>query len=121
MVTPPVLDVAAFLPVLDRLRTLGLPVIAGVAALEGLRHAEFLASEISGVRVSEELLSRLMRADNQTGEAVAITNEIVSLLRPAVHGFQITSFRGSTAAVERLLGELGSVASAGTGRGVERE
>lgn len=106
IVTPPVLDVHAFVPVLRRLRETGLPVIAGIAPLQGLRHAEFLASEVVGVRVAEDVLGRLRGARDERREAMAITDEIVSLLRADAQGLQVTSFRGSTSAVERLLGGL---------------
>jgi hypothetical protein len=35
------LDTDAFGPVLERLEAAGLPVLAGLAALDGFRHAEF--------------------------------------------------------------------------------
>jgi len=63
LVTPPILDVGAFEPTIARLRQTGLPVIAGLAALESLRHAEFLASEVVGVRVADDVLARLARAE----------------------------------------------------------
>ena len=42
--------------------TTGLPVLAGLAALEGLRHAEFLASEVVGVKMPDAILDRLRGA-----------------------------------------------------------
>ena len=107
LVTPPILDVDALEPTLDTLRGLGLPIIAGLAALEGLRHAEFLASEVVGVKVSDAILDRLRRADDQVSEAMAVTLEIVDWLRNRVNGLEVTSFHGSPATTERLLTELG--------------
>ncbi len=106
LVTPPVLDVDAFGPLLDRLRQTGLPVLAGVAALEGVRHAEFLASEIPGVKLSDALLDRLKAADDEAEEALAATLDIIARLRDRVAGIQVTSFHGSAATAERLLGRL---------------
>jgi methionine synthase / methylenetetrahydrofolate reductase (NADH) len=107
LLTPPILDVEAFEPTLARLKATGLPVVAGVAALEGLRHAEFLASEVVGVRVGESVLERLRGADNQAAEAMAITLEIAGWLRQHVNGVQITSFHGSPQTTEQLLTEFG--------------
>jgi homocysteine S-methyltransferase len=112
VVTPPILDVAALEPTLDTLRAAGLPVIAGLAALEGLRHAEFLASEVVGVRVADAVLERLRRADDQASEALAVTLEIAAWLRNRVNGFAITSFHGSPATTERVLEQLGRTAHA---------
>jgi homocysteine S-methyltransferase len=106
-VTPPVLDIEALAPTLDTLKATGLPVIAGLAALEGLRHAEFLASEVVGVRVADTVLERLRGADDQAAEALAITLEIAAWLRNRVNGLEITSFHGSPATTEHVLKELG--------------
>jgi homocysteine S-methyltransferase len=107
LVTPPILDVDAFEAVLPHLTKTGVPVIAGVAALEGLRHAEFLASEVVGVRVAETVLERLRAADDQAAAAMEINMEIASSLRERVNGVQITSFHGSPLTTERLLMEIG--------------
>src|SRR5262249_41360705 len=56
IVTPPIFDTAAFEPILARLRETGLPILAGLSALEGLKHAEFLASEVVGVKIPDGML-----------------------------------------------------------------
>jgi len=119
LVTPPILDVGAFEPTIARLRQTGLPVIAGLAALESLRHAEFLASEVVGVRVADDVLARLARAEegndrlgraaDSTEEALAISTEIASWLRSRVQGLQITTVHGSAATAERLLERLAPI------------
>ena len=107
LVTPPILDVAALEPALRPLQETGLPVLAGLAALEGLRHAEFLASEVVGVRVADTVLERLRQTDDQEAEAMAITLEISAWLRQRVNGLQVTSFHGSPLTAEKLLTKLG--------------
>jgi len=106
LVTPPVFDVDAFAPLLDRLQATGLPVVAGLAAIDGLRHAEFLASEVIGVRIPESILDRLRQAKDQSAESLAIMVEIASWLRPRVRGLQITSWHGTPGAAGRLLGAI---------------
>ncbi len=103
LVTPPILDVAAFAPVLSRLQDSGLPVLAGVAALESVRHAEFLASEVIGVRLADAIVSRLRTARDEAAEALAVTLEIAAWLGERADGLRITSFHGSPATAERLL------------------
>ena len=107
IMTPPILDVDAFEPVLARLKATGLPVIAGLAALEGLRHAEFLASEVTGVRVSDAVFERLRRAPDAAAEALALTRDIARWLAVRADGLQITALHGSPATAERLLVDLG--------------
>jgi len=106
IVTPPILDLAAFDEIHPRLAATGLPIIAGVAALEGVRHAEFLASEVVGVRVGEALLDRLRHAGDEAAEALAITTEIAKALAERVQGLQITTVHGSPQTAERLLAQI---------------
>ena len=107
LVTPPILDVKAFAAVLPRLRAAGLPVIASVVALEGLRQAEFLASEVVGIVVPSALLDRLRSSSDEAAEAMAATLEVVSWLCDHVQGLQVTAVRGSSATAERLLAAIG--------------
>ena len=119
VVTPPILDLDAFDAVLDRLKEAGLPILAGVAALEGLRHAEFLASEVVGVRVADGVFERLRGADDERAEALALTLELVAALRERVAGLQMTTVHGSPETAEQLLlalneGKMHPDASEGT-------
>jgi homocysteine S-methyltransferase len=117
IVTPPILDVKAFAEILPRLRATGLPVIAGVVALESLRQAEFLASEVIGVQVPNALLDRLRGTSDEAAEALAATLEIVTWLTDHVQGLQITALHGSAAMAERLLGAINQrLSPARTGR-----
>jgi homocysteine S-methyltransferase len=106
IMTPPVLDLAAFEGVLPRLLETKLPVIAGVVALESLRQAEFLASEILGVRVAGAIVDRLRGAADEAEAALVISLEIVRWLRTRVHGVQITTLHGSPESALRLLTAL---------------
>jgi homocysteine S-methyltransferase len=107
VVTPPVMDLEGFGQVLPRLRATGLPVIAGIAALESLRQAEFFASEVVGVHVPASLLDRLRNASDQAAEAMAAMLEIVTALADQVQGFQVTGLHGSAATAEQLLSAMG--------------
>jgi homocysteine S-methyltransferase len=108
IVTPPVFDVDAFDASLDRLVSTGLPIMAGLAAIDGLRHAEFMASEVVGVRIPDATFDRLRHAGDDAAEALAVTLEIADALRPRVSGFQITAWHGTIGNAERLLAALAS-------------
>ena len=106
ILTPPIFDVEAFDGVLGRLKDTRLPVVAGLAAIDGLRHAEFMASEVTGVKIPDATFDRLRRANDQAAEALAITLETAQWLRSRVAGLQITAFHGTPDAAERLLGAI---------------
>src|SRR5881394_2045891 len=94
VVTRPIFDLRAFEPFLKRIQAAGLPVIGGVVPFENARHAEFLANEVPGIRVPDELLDRMRRADGAggaRGEGVAIAREIATELRGSVQGLQIST------------------------------
>ena len=95
-----------FLPILARLQDTGVPVLAGLAALEGVRHAEFLASEVIGVRLPDRLMTRLRQARDEGGEAMAATLEIAAALMERAGGLQITTVHGSPDTAEHLLAAM---------------
>jgi homocysteine S-methyltransferase len=111
LVTPPIFDVAAFGDVLPRLTDTGLPVLAGLAAIDGLRHVEFMASEVVGVRVPEATLERLRRATDEAAEAMAVTLETADWLRGRVSGVQVTALHGAPGTADRLLAALAARAA----------
>jgi methionine synthase I (cobalamin-dependent)/5,10-methylenetetrahydrofolate reductase len=106
LVTPPIFDLAAFDEVLPRLKATGLPMLAAVAALEGVRHAEFMASEVVGVRMPERLVESLRRAGDERAAAMAVTVEIARELASRAEGLQVTCVHGSSQTAEALLTAL---------------
>jgi homocysteine S-methyltransferase len=68
--------------------------LAGVMPLESLRHAEYMANEVPGVRVPDEVIERMRKAEmaGRAGEeGIAIAREIVAAVRPMVQGIQIST------------------------------
>jgi homocysteine S-methyltransferase len=103
LVTPPIFDLDAFAPIAARLRDTGLPVLAGVAVVESVRHAEVISSEVVGARVPEGLLDRLRQAADPAAEAAVLTAELVDGLRTRVDGVMLTWFHGGSRTAEREL------------------
>jgi methionine synthase I (cobalamin-dependent)/5,10-methylenetetrahydrofolate reductase len=109
VVTRPIFDLRAFEPFLKRIQAAGLPVIGGVVPFENARHAEFLANEVPGIRVPDELLDRMRRAESAggaPGEGVAIAREIATELRGSVQGLQISTASGEIDAALSVLDGL---------------
>jgi homocysteine S-methyltransferase len=71
-------------------------VVAGIWPLLSLRNAEFLANEVPGVAVPEEVLAR-MRSAQESGkeaalaEGVQIAREMLARVRPLVQGVQVSA------------------------------
>ncbi len=103
ILTPPVLDADAFLAMMPRLRATGLPVIAGMVALESVRQVEFIASEVPDVAVPDRVLAEMRSAADPGAEGLRISLEVFHALRASVQGISVRPLHGSTASVERWL------------------
>jgi 5,10-methylenetetrahydrofolate reductase len=109
-ITQPVFDARELARFLARVEGFRIPVLAAVAPLESLRHAEFLANEVPGVQVPAEVVERMARAEAGGGaaaEGLAIAREIAAEIRPMVQGIQISTAAGS---VETALGVIEATA-----------
>jgi methionine synthase / methylenetetrahydrofolate reductase(NADPH) len=72
------------------------PVLAGISPIESLRHAEFLANEVPGVRIPQAYLERIEKADRDgraSEEGTAIAIDLARLVRPYVQGIQVAVSR----------------------------
>jgi homocysteine S-methyltransferase len=97
-VTQPVFDAAELARFLQRIEGFRIPVIAAITPLESLRHAEFMANEVPGVRVPEDVVERMRRAEadgRAAAEGLAIAREVAMEIRPLVQGFQIATAAGT--------------------------
>ena len=95
-ITQPVFDPAQLERFLHRVEGYRIPIIAGIWPLVSLRNAEFLANEVPGVTVPEEILKRMKAVHDQGKEAslaegVAIAREMLERVRPFVQGAQVSA------------------------------
>jgi homocysteine S-methyltransferase len=108
-VTQPVFDVEAFETFLTRTASSKIPILAGIVPLESLRHAEFMANEVPGVRVPEAIVDRMRRAEaagRAQAEGLTIASEIASAVRPMSEGLQISTAAGSVEAALDVIAGL---------------
>jgi methionine synthase / methylenetetrahydrofolate reductase(NADPH) len=92
-ITQLVFDVEQLAQFLRSIEPFRIPVLAAIAPLESVRHAEFLANELPGVRVPDAIVERMRRADaagRATAEGQLIAREIAAEIRPLVQGIQIS-------------------------------
>jgi methionine synthase I (cobalamin-dependent)/5,10-methylenetetrahydrofolate reductase len=97
-ITQPVFDAGELARFLTRIEGFRIPVLASVVPLESLRHAEFMANEVPGVRVPAGVVERMARAEaggRAAAEGLAIAREIAAEIRPLVQGIQISTAAGS--------------------------
>ena len=97
-ITQPLFDVAGFVDFLRRIEDSRIPILAGVMPLDSLRHAEFMANEVPGVRVPGVVVERMRRAEENgraREEGLAIAREVVAEIRSLVQGIQISTAAGA--------------------------
>ena len=97
-VTQPVFDAAELARFLKRIEGFRIPVLGAITPLESLRHAEFMANEVPGVRVPDAVVDRMRRADavgKAAAEGLAIARDVAMEIRPLVQGLQIATATGT--------------------------
>ena len=95
-VTQPVFDPRQLEVFLRRVEQHRIPVVAGIWPLVSYRNAEFLANEVPGVSVPQEVLDRMRRAqekgkDAALAEGVQIAKEMFALVKQDVQGIQVSA------------------------------
>jgi homocysteine S-methyltransferase len=95
-ITQPVFDLDQLDRFLKQVESFRLPIIGGIWPLVSLRNAEFLANEVPGVTVPEEVLRRMRRASERgreegLAEGVAIAKEMLTAVRNRLAGAQVSA------------------------------
>src|SRR5215510_3836796 len=93
-VTRPVFDAATFERLYKRIESCGVPLLAGVWPFESLIDAEFMANEVPGVRVPDQVLERMRRADGAeaaSAQGIAIPRETINAIRTMVQGVHLAA------------------------------
>ena len=97
-ITQPVFDADQLLRFIDeiRKRKIWIPIVAGIWPLVSARNAEFLANEVPGVIVPDEVITRMRRANEKSKEhalqeGIAIAREMFDRVRAEVQGLQVSA------------------------------
>ncbi|HEY2854827.1 MAG TPA: bifunctional homocysteine S-methyltransferase/methylenetetrahydrofolate reductase [Gemmatimonadaceae bacterium] len=95
-ITQPVFDAAQLEKFLGAVEHVRIPVVAGIWPLVSLRNAEFLANEVPGVSVPNDVIARMRRAGDRskqhaTAEGIAIAREMLTRVRGLVQGVQVSA------------------------------
>jgi methionine synthase / methylenetetrahydrofolate reductase(NADPH) len=111
-VTQPVFDPVQLERFLAAVAHVRIPVIAGIWPLVSVRNAEFLANEVPGVSVPDDVLARMRRASEKSkehaaGEGIAIAREMLERVRPLVQGVQVSAPFGKVELALDVFGDFG--------------
>jgi methionine synthase / methylenetetrahydrofolate reductase (NADH) len=95
-ITQPVFDPAQLERFVERLGPSHIPIIAGIWPLVSVRNAEFLANEVPGVSVPDEIIGRMRRANEKSkehavAEGIAVAREMLERVKPLVQGAQVSA------------------------------
>jgi homocysteine S-methyltransferase len=102
-VTQSIFDLDAFDKFMRRVEPLHIPILAGLWPFDSQLNAEFMANEVPGVRVPEELLRRMRCTagpEAAAAEGVAIARDVAAAIKDRVQGFQLSN---ATGRVSRIL------------------
>jgi homocysteine S-methyltransferase len=108
-ITRPLFDVQTFERVHKRLEAARIPVIVGLWPFESVLNAEFMANEVPGVAVPEQVVKRMRSAgegDAASAEGVAIARELGRSLKGAVQGVHVAAPSGRIEAALAVLDGL---------------
>lgn len=109
-ITQPVFDPAALRAFMQRAADdLHIPVVAGIWPLLSARNAEFLANEVPGIEVPDDILRRMRRAqeggdDAARAEGIAVAREMISMLQGLVQGFHVSAPLGRVDVALEVIG-----------------
>ncbi len=95
-ITQPVFDLDQLDRFLKEVEGFHLPVIGGIWPLVSLRNAEFLANEVPGVTVPDEVLDRMRKASERgreqgLAEGVTIARELLTAVKDRLQGAQVSA------------------------------
>jgi 5,10-methylenetetrahydrofolate reductase len=89
VIGPPVFDVDRFKSDFPRLKDLGVPVIPTVFLLKSVGVARYMAANLPGMHISEDLIRRIRQAQDRVGECVKIAGETAAALKESADGVQL--------------------------------
>jgi len=109
-ITRPVFDAATFERLHKRIASAKIPILVGVWPFENVIDAEFMANEVPGIRVPDQVLDRMRSArsdDEASAQGIAIARETLVAVRGLVQGVHIAAPGGRIDAALAVLDGIG--------------
>jgi len=110
-ITRPVFDVQTFERLHRRIESARIPIIAGLWPFDSVINAEFMANEVPGVIVPEDVVNRMRAArtgDAAVAQGIAIARETLQAVRSMVQGVHVAAPSGR---IETVLAVLEGIAA----------
>jgi len=110
-ITRPVFDVETFEPLYRRIESARIPIIVGLWPFESVINAEFMANEVPGVIVPEQVVNRMRTAQTDeaaAAEGIAIARETLLAIRRMVQGVHVAAPSGRIDAALAVLNGIGA-------------
>ena len=91
-ITKPVFDVSSVESFFKEVESFGVPIMVGLWLFESVLNAEFMANEVPGVKVPNEVLERMRKTSNTkaaAAEGVAIASELARSFKDLAQGIHV--------------------------------
>lgn len=108
-ITQPVFDVDMLFNFLDRIESYRIPIIAGIWPLVSYKNAEFMANEVPGVVVPDELLDKMSKAATKpegVRMGIEIAQEMIERINDRVEGFAVSAPFGKVKIPLAVMGKI---------------
>jgi methionine synthase / methylenetetrahydrofolate reductase(NADPH) len=109
-ITRPVFDAGTFERLYTRITSARIPILAGLRPFESLIDAEFMANEVPGVRVPDQVLDRMRGAkdgEEAAAQGIAIARDTLVAIRGMVQGVHVAAPGGRIDAALAVLDGIG--------------
>lgn len=87
--TQAVYEVDKFAAFMEKVRRLGVPVMAGIVVLKGAKMAEFMNKNVAGVHVPDEIIDELKTSTDRVKTTIEISARLIKELNPLCQGVHI--------------------------------
>jgi len=91
VMVPPVFDIPVYTQILNKFKSLKVPVIATVFMLKNVGMARYISINDPGSGLSDELISRIRKAKDRESECVHIAAEMIQSLKSVAQGVKISA------------------------------
>lgn len=91
IMVPPIFDMAYYIQIIDRFKSLNVPVIATVFMLKNVGMARYISINEPGAKLSESLIKQIRKAKDRETECIRIAGEMVTALKDHAQGVKISA------------------------------
>ncbi|MBI4003823.1 MAG: methylenetetrahydrofolate reductase [Candidatus Omnitrophica bacterium] len=87
--TQAVFDPPALSRFMERAKTFGKPVLAGILLVKSAKMARYMNEHVWGIHVPEDLIARFEKTSDKRAECVAVTVELIRAVRETANGIHL--------------------------------